>query len=72
MGFVSLEEVEGEEVSAELGAAGCVIVGTKIEFLQSVDAGLVVVVANMVELVRRRAEEPREEEEVIGVLGAMV
>lgn len=72
MGFVSLEEVEGEEVSAELGVAGCVIVGTEIESLQSVDAGLVVVVAKTVELVRGSAEEPREEEEVIGVSGAMV
>lgn len=49
------------------------MVEAEIESMHSVDVGLVVVVVvNEVELVRGRAEETREEEEVIGVSGVMV
>lgn len=48
------------------------MVGAEIESLQSVDVGGVVVVAKKVELVGGRAKESREEEEVIGVSGAMI
>lgn len=43
----------------------------EIESIHSVDAGLVVVVVKEVEVLRRRAEETREEEELTGVSGAM-
>lgn len=51
------------------------MVEAEIESMHSVDVGLVVVVVVVVkevELVRGRAEETREEEEVIGVSGVMV
>lgn len=50
------------------------MVEAEIESMHSVDVGLVVVVVVVkeVELVRGRAEEIREEEEVIGVSGVMV
>lgn len=61
MGFVSLEEVEGTELSAGLEVAVGVTAGVEMEFMQSVDVG-VVMELDEVEMVGGRAEEIREEE----------
>ncbi|TNN87462.1 hypothetical protein EYF80_002179 [Liparis tanakae] len=61
VGFLSLEEVEGTELSAGLGVAVGVAVGVEMEFMQSVDVGLVMEL-DEVEMVGGRAEEIREGE----------
>lgn len=61
VGFVSLEEVEGTELSAGLEVAVGVTAEVEMEFMQSVDVG-VVMELDEVEMVGGRAEEIREEE----------
>lgn len=65
VGFVSLEEVEGAEVSVELVAAGWIMVDVETEFM--VDVGLIAsAVVEEVEVVGGRAAELAVEEQVMG------